>query len=103
MTQIPDHLSFRGNSGSQHREEAGPVIEARRPLDQMPAQGIPHRPYSHFGEQTVVGLGLNIMSRRVNHIDSSMWPLMGGALEAAHEEAVQEVIHQRIRVPIQYL
>src|ERR1700710_1666837 len=54
VTEVPDDLCSCSMRCMEHRQETGPVVDARDAFDQMPAQAVTHGTNSRLCEEVVV-------------------------------------------------
>ena len=107
MAEVPENLRAGGVSGVEHGEEAGPVVDAGDGFDEVPAETVTNGVDAGPGEELVVFGGAGVVVGRGDHVDAgAVAAAMGGAFEAAEEEALEtrgrddgRFCHRRERAP----
>src|SRR5690606_21816679 len=90
VAQIPYHLGALAMGSPQHRQKARPVVLARRPFDQMPAQPIAHAAQAMALQYRVIMRSPAIMTGGGEQIETPTvaTPVIR-AFETTHEETLE--------------
>src|SRR5690606_33727047 len=90
VAKVPDHLGALAMGGLQHRQEARPIVLARRPFDQVPAQAVAHAVQAVPVQHRVIMRRPAIMAGGCEQIETpAIAAAMVRAFETTHEETLE--------------
>src|SRR5918997_5958153 len=93
MAQVPDDLHASCFRGPEHRQETGPVVPPRRPLNEVPAQAVPDGQDVVLAQGGVILRDEAVVLRRGEEIETTpVAAAMARGLEAAEKEAAEAAL-----------
>ena len=91
VAEIPENLRVGGEGGIEHGKKAGPVVDTRSALDEVPAEAVADGADAGLGKEGVVLSGAGVVVDGGEDVDAgAVAAAVGGALKAAEEEALKK-------------